>query len=223
MAKGPSRREVPEKLPKGRGALPQEIVHASQRRRLLAAMAELAGTKGIVELTISDVVTRAGVARRSFYELFDDKADCFIATYTFNAQVLIDYVAAEMRAAQDPADSVPEGMRAYLERLSEYPTYARAFLLEPLRAGPVALEHRQRIHGDFVKLFMAGHRRARKANPELERVSRNSVIALVGAINELAYQELVRTKEPNLNGLLPEVLAVTRAILGLRKVTSQAN
>jgi len=199
------------------------MVHASQRRRLLQAMAELAGTKGIVELTIADVVRHAGVARRSFYELFEDKVDCFIATYTLNAQILIDHTAAGMRAADGPAEGLLAGMQAYLERLAEFPVYARAFLLEPLRAGAPALEHRERIHGEFVDLFLNQHRRVRKVHPEVEKVSRNSVIALIGGINELVYGELSRTKHPDLNGLRPEVLSVTSAVLRLSRVAGLAS
>ena len=212
---------MPAKLPKGRGALPQEVVHASQRRRLMRALETLAGTKGIVELTIADVVTEAGVARRSFYELFDDKLDCFIATYLVNAQLLIDRFVAGMRAAEDPADGLLTGWPAYLGQLAEFPIHARAFLLEPLRAGPPAVEHRERIHGQFVDHILAQHRRARKVHPELRSVSRNRVIALVGGINELVYGELER-KTPNLLGLLPEVQGVCAAVLGLNDVLAAA-
>ncbi|HST56079.1 MAG TPA: TetR/AcrR family transcriptional regulator [Solirubrobacteraceae bacterium] len=50
-----------------------------QRRRLLAAIAEAADERGLALVTVADIVAKAGVSRRTFYELFEDRTDCFLA------------------------------------------------------------------------------------------------------------------------------------------------
>src|SRR6266498_996015 len=59
-----------DRLPSGRHGLTRETIVASQRGRLLDAMAAAVAEKGYAETTVSDVVDRAGVSRRTFYEQF---------------------------------------------------------------------------------------------------------------------------------------------------------
>src|SRR5215211_3537803 len=68
-------------LPRGRHAAPPEVVWESQRGRMLAAMATAVGEKGYAEVAVADVIARAGVSRKTFYEQFDNKLGCFLAAY----------------------------------------------------------------------------------------------------------------------------------------------
>ena len=202
-------------LPRGKAALPPEVVEATQRRRLLRAVAEVAGTKGITELTVADITARAGVSRRSFYELFKDKDDCYLAAYRINAQVLVGAARSEWEAPGEPLDRIADGFRAYLRVLDEQQVFARAFLVEALRAGTEALEYREEVHQQFVEIVAAAYRRAREAHPVLSDADEHAVIALIGGINELIYRELRHGDDADIAGLEPVVLALVRAVLGL--------
>src|SRR5436190_2182446 len=68
--------------------LRREEVASSQRARLLRAMAEVAAEKGYANTVVADVIARAGVSRRTFYELFRDKQDCFLAAYAETVELL---------------------------------------------------------------------------------------------------------------------------------------
>ena len=68
----------PERLPSGRHGLPRAYVVRSQRERLLEAMVRVAAAKGYEATTVTDVIEVAGVSRATFYEMFDDKAACFL-------------------------------------------------------------------------------------------------------------------------------------------------
>src|SRR5690242_3020391 len=59
----------------------REAVMASQRGRVLEAMVKAVAEKGYAATTIADVVARAGVSRRTFYEQFRDKEACFLAAF----------------------------------------------------------------------------------------------------------------------------------------------
>jgi AcrR family transcriptional regulator len=54
----------------------------NQRERLLDATAELVGRGTYATTTVAQIASRAGVSSATFYTLFDDKEDCFLAAYT---------------------------------------------------------------------------------------------------------------------------------------------
>src|SRR4051794_5075686 len=82
-------------LPRGPHRLARADVMASQRGRMLDAIAQVVAEKGYGAVTVADVVERAGVSRKTFYEHFRDKESCFLAAYDAGVDVLI----ATMRAA----------------------------------------------------------------------------------------------------------------------------
>jgi AcrR family transcriptional regulator len=121
-------------------------VAASQRTRLLEAVGRAVAEKGYAAATIDDIVRGAGVSKKTFYEHFQDKLDCFLAAYETASDELYEHV----RAAQDavPADWLERthaGIRAYLRWLAAEPALARVFLIEIAAAGPEALARRERM------------------------------------------------------------------------------
>src|SRR6478609_3616571 len=68
-------------LPRGRHRLSREEVSASQRQRMLEAMALAVHEKGYTGTAVADVVAGAGVSRETFYQHFADKEACFLAAY----------------------------------------------------------------------------------------------------------------------------------------------
>ena len=87
-------------LPRGPQALPPEEVAADQRERLYEALIKAINERGFVATTISDLVAGAGVSRRSFYEHFENKEECLLATY----DTLIGRLTARIVEAYDPKD-----------------------------------------------------------------------------------------------------------------------
>src|SRR3954463_13954480 len=90
-------------LPRGRHAAPREVVAESQRERLLVAMADEVAAKGYANVAVADVIERAGVSRRSFYEHFTNKEDAFLAAYDAGVAGLLEAIgeAEEAAAAAD--------------------------------------------------------------------------------------------------------------------------
>jgi AcrR family transcriptional regulator len=57
-----------------------------QRARMVAALVEVARERGVSGVTVAHVVARSGVSRRTFYELFEDREDCFLAGFDLAVQ-----------------------------------------------------------------------------------------------------------------------------------------
>jgi AcrR family transcriptional regulator len=195
---------VPRELPRGPHRLRREVVEASQRERMLDAIVQAVAEKGYSATTVGDVVSRAGVSRKTFYEHFRDKEECFLAAYDEGVEILMD----QIRSAGERADSFYERMqarvRAYLTLLVEEPAFARAYLIEVFAAGEAALERRRAVHARLSKFGRELNEDARREFPEMPEVPDEVFVAAFGAINELLYTyvsegrtaELLELQEP---------------------------
>jgi len=181
-------------LPRHRHALPRDDIRASQAARLLIATAEVVAEKGYAAASVADVVARAGVSRKTFYELYDGKEDAMLAAYAA-IDVVIEGMTAAALAQEEPRAMLTAGARAYLELLAAEPAFTRLLVIEAMGAGPRVLDRRARAFGDFV---------AALAIP-LPDVEPALLLALLGGINELVVQHLVRREAATLTDLLPVV------------------
>jgi AcrR family transcriptional regulator len=175
------------RLPRGPHRLAREEVLASQRGRMLEAMAHAVAGKGYAATTVADVVGGAGVSRKTFYEHFRDKEECFLAAWDAGVQVLVDAVErAALEAEGEWRGHIRAGVRAYLHALAAQPDFARTFLIEVLAAGPEALERRAEVHARFAELLKTLHESYRADHPdEIPELPDEVFIATVGAVNEL--------------------------------------
>jgi AcrR family transcriptional regulator len=73
--------DSPVPLPPGRHGLPREVVQNNQRARLLAGAAKAVEEGGFANVTIADIVRHAKVSRRTFYDHFAGKEECFEAAF----------------------------------------------------------------------------------------------------------------------------------------------
>src|SRR5215218_1105093 len=124
------RQAVIRPLPRGPHNLTRDDVLSSQRQRMLEAMAASVADKGYAGTTVSDVVAGAGVSRKTFYEHFRDKEDCFLAAFDVGVERLL---GAIVEAEADEDGWIPRmraRVRAYLVTLADNPAFARTFLIE---------------------------------------------------------------------------------------------
>jgi AcrR family transcriptional regulator len=179
---------------------------------LLAAMAEVVGTKGYAAVAVADVIAGAGVSRKTFYEHFDNKEECFLAAYDAGVELMLGAIDAAIADAApgDPVAIARAGTARYLEILAANSAFARTFLVEVLAAGPRALERRSRVHARFADQLATIHRAAGGAgSPPAPHVFR----ACVGAIHELVTEHLLRRGAETLPSLVEDLVEVERALL----------
>ena len=182
-------------LPRGPHQLAREQVLASQRGRMLDAIAQAVAQKGYAATTVGDVVSGAGVSRKTFYEHFDDKEECFLAAWEAGVEILFAAIATSQAGARGPVERMRNGLRAYLDTLASEPAFARSFLIEVVAAGPRAEARRAEVHEAFASMLQKMHERARAEVDTLPDVPPELFRAAVGAINELvsAYVREGRT------------------------------
>jgi AcrR family transcriptional regulator len=174
---------------------------------MLEAMASAVAAKGYAGTTVADVVGGAGVSRKTFYEHFRDKEDCFLAAFDAGVQLLVDAVErATLDADGEWREHIRAGVRAYLSALSAAPDFARTFLIEVLAAGPHALERRAEVHGRFAELLKTLHESYRADHPEeIPQLPDEVFIAVVGAVNELVSDRVRKGRTADLPELEPVI------------------
>jgi AcrR family transcriptional regulator len=188
---------------------------ASQRARLLDAVNRAVATKGYAKVTVSDIVSLAQVSRRTFYEQFADKEECFLEAYWTGSIAVIEDIADAVRASDstDWRERVRIGFAAYTATLSAEPDLTRTLLVEVLAAGPRAIDLRRRVLERFGVLFLPAPGASRPSDETLRGVPEAYVRGLVGAISELVQEHIFVHGAETLTDLTPTLVEVACTLL----------
>ncbi|MGB7587393.1 MAG: TetR/AcrR family transcriptional regulator [Solirubrobacterales bacterium] len=200
-----------ERLPRGRHGLPREAITESQRQRILQAMIEVVAERGYPETRIVDLIGVAGVSRKTFYELFGSKEDCFLAAYdVLLANLLGDTTRGfESRPGAPWTERTAAGLAALLDHLAEHPDEARFAIVEVLAAGPRALARRDAALRQFTGFLDTGRAETAVELPGITSLS------LAGGIYELLYSEILHGAAERLPSRLPDLMFwITLPFLG---------
>jgi len=195
------------RLPPGRHGLPREFVVHNQRERLVAGLAEAIAENGYSGTTIAHITKHAAVSRRTFYEHFSSKDECFVAAYDTVMNELQERVTKGFEEAEDWPHAVRAGIAAMLEFLAAEPHLARLCMVEALVAGPVVVERYDAAIQSFVPYFQSG----REGRPPevLARLSPTTEEALVGGMVSLISRRIIAGKTEQLEELLPDLVEFT--------------
>lgn len=195
------------RLPPGRHGLPREFVTHNQRERLIAGLAEAIAENGYSGTTIAHITRAAAVSRRTFYEHFASKDECFVAAYDTVMKELQERVSAGFDAAEEWPQAIRAGIEAMLSFLAAEPNLARLCMVEALVAGPAVVERYDAAIQSFVPYFQEG----RKGRPPevLSRLSSTTEEALVGGMVSLISRRIIAGKAEELEELLPDLVEFT--------------
>lgn len=190
------------KLPAGPHGLDPALVTRVQRERVLEAMAAVVAEIGYQEATIRKILDRARISKITFYELFDNKEQCFLAAYDDALRQVFARVerACEAEAQAPPAQRLDAALDALLGFLAEEPDIARLCVVEVLAAGPAGRGRRAATMDRFAAMmesFLAEARPDRDLGPIAAR-------ALVGGAEEVIFGAIERN-DPNLPALASEI------------------
>jgi AcrR family transcriptional regulator/DNA-binding MarR family transcriptional regulator len=123
--------------------LGREQLSEIQRARILTAMLTVLAEHGAANVSVANVVANSGVSRRTFYELFEDREDCFLETLDDAIKRVSDTVIPAYEHSGSWRTKIRAALTALLECFEEDPSTARLLIIETLAAGPRALECRQ--------------------------------------------------------------------------------
>jgi len=188
---------------------------ASQRARILDGMARAVAERGYARVSVAHVIELAGVSRRTFYELFRDKEDCFLAAYRTGGELLLgDVVQAvvDLPADTDWRTRVRVALESYTRALAAHPQFARTLVIDVLGAGPDAVAERRQVQRDFAARLGQLQQLAVSEEAGMAPVPELFLRALVGGIAELVQQHILDEGAETLPELAPALTQLTTAV-----------
>jgi AcrR family transcriptional regulator len=136
-----------------------------QRRRLLSAIVEVLGEHGYEGATVGRICKRAGVSRRTFYDLYDDREGCFLDAFEHAIERLSGLVVPAYAGEQRWRERVRGALTVLLECFDAEPGVARLCFVETLKGGPEVLARRRAITDALAAAIDAGRTEAKGADP----------------------------------------------------------
>jgi AcrR family transcriptional regulator len=188
----------------------------SQRQRLVAAMAEVAGERGRRGATVELVCERARMSRRTFYELFTDAEQCFVAAVGQSFERLLYAVDEAVDGAGSRwEERAAAAILALLETLDHDPAIARLCLIEPHAGSPVALGLRNGAVHRVARVVAEG---AAFQDDAMRDVAARGA---VGAVLQLAADRLLEEPGRPLRDLAGPAIYTTIAPFAGRRTAAQ--
>jgi AcrR family transcriptional regulator len=123
---------------------------------MLGAMVQEISERGAANVSVAHVVARSGVSRRTFYEIFADREDCFLAAFDDALSGIEGVVVPTYESPGSWRVKVRAALTAALEYLDYDRHTARLLIVESLAAGPKALERRHDVLSQIIPVVERG-------------------------------------------------------------------
>jgi AcrR family transcriptional regulator len=138
----------PRKLSPGPG-LPAQAVASNQLARIREATIEIVAEHGYQALKVRDIVRRAEVSTRAFYEHFGSKEDCFLQTHELISRRANRRIIAAQAGERDWRERPRLIFEEFVQGLENEPAGARVALVEAYAASSELQEQARRAERIF--------------------------------------------------------------------------
>lgn len=129
--------------------------HPTHRERLLEAMADAIREHGFRSTTVAEVVRRARTSRRTFYEHFEDRGQCFLELFDAMNIVLSERIAAALDPQATWAEQVERAVGVYIDEVSRERALALACTREMAGLGDAGAARQRKELEQFADLLVA--------------------------------------------------------------------
>jgi AcrR family transcriptional regulator len=185
------------------------------RRRLLDGLAASIGERGYRATTVADIVRHARTSKRTFYDQFPSKEQCFLELLHADVQRL----AEEIRSAVDPdADwqtQIRQAVEAYVGHIESQPAITLSWIRELPSMEEAAARPYQRRGMHLLTSLLIGL----TGSPGFQRVglpplTRPLAVILLGGLHELTA--LTVEDGHSLREMVEPAVHASVALLGYR-------
>jgi AcrR family transcriptional regulator len=197
------------RAPTGRGAripVRDGAVQVSEMQcaRILAAAVEVVGELGYAGMSVARVTRRAGVSRRTFYDLFGGREDCFIAAFDRAVERASDIATRAATGQKDWQAQARAGLSGLLGFFADEPVLGALVVVHALGAGPNVLAHRALRLAPLIAFVDRGRSQTKtgKDPPPL------TAEGVVGAVLSVIHAHMLGTPSVPLTGLLNPLMGI---------------
>jgi AcrR family transcriptional regulator len=175
-----------------------------QRSRMLHSAVQVISEVGYREMSVARVTGRARVSRRTFYDLFEDREDCFLAVLEDAVARVAELVVAAYEHERGWRERVRSALAELLSFLDGEPGVCSLLVLDALGAGPRVLERRAEVLAQLGEAVHKGGSQARSGR-ELPLLTGEGV---VGAVFSVLHTRLLAKRAGSLVELLNPLMGM---------------
>lgn len=185
------------------------------RRRLLDGLAESIAERGYRASTVADIVRAARTSKRTFYDRFASKEECFLELLRADNEAL----ALRIRAAVDPQADWQEQIRhavgAYVAQIRSRPAITLSWIRELPSLGEVARPAQRRGLELMSNLLVELSGSPGFARADLPPLSPALAVILLGGLRELTA--LAVEDGTDIGAIIEPAVDASIALLGPRR------
>ena len=168
-----------------------------QRARMIAAAVDTVEELGYHRLTVGQIVARSRVSRKTFYDVFEDREDCFCAAFDRTIETATAHLERTITDSADWRRTLRSALRELLRLMDQHRGLARLCVVDALAASEAALRRRGRVLAalaTFVEQGFGSEDEENAAEPML-------ATALVGGVGALIHERILTRPDLSLEAL----------------------
>ncbi|HEX7280141.1 MAG TPA: TetR/AcrR family transcriptional regulator [Solirubrobacterales bacterium] len=173
-----------------------------QKDRLERAIVEAVARHGFASTTVRELVTLAGVSKSTFYDHFESKEECFLATFDSIVGEVAEDVALAYAGDGDERERLVAALSRFFEIVVERPEDAAFAVVDSLALGSAGIAHRERAWEAFEQVA----REYFEHNTSSRRVSDLTIRAIIAGISGVVYQYLRNGRTRELSSLVEPLI-----------------
>jgi AcrR family transcriptional regulator len=189
------------RLPGGPRQMKADEVARHQKNRLEGAMIEAVARHGFPSTTVRELVTLAGVSKSTFYDHFESKEECFLATFDSIVAEMAGEVAGAYGADGDERKRLMAALSRFMEIVVEKPESAAFAIVDSLALGSAGNAHRERAWEAYEQVA-----RQYFDNTSPQRISDLTVRVIVAGVSGVVYQYLRNGRTEELPGVVEPLI-----------------
>jgi AcrR family transcriptional regulator len=168
-----------------------------QRRRLLSAVIELVSERGVQAVNVAVIAQRAGVSRKTFYDIFRDREACLLAAFEATVERISQIVLLAAAGERKWRDRVRVGLTALLRQFDDEPAAGRLVVVEALSAGEPTLAARRLVLDRLIAIVDEGRAETKRGRepPPL------TAEGVVGAVFSVIHARMLDRSTPTVADL----------------------
>ncbi len=172
---------------------------------MLSSAVAVVAEHGYEQMSVARVTRGARLSRRTFYELFENRADCFLAAFDDAVAEMATLTSAAFVGGRSWRVGVRAALGALLAFLDERPALRTLVIVDALGAGPVVLERRAQVLGAVEEVIDRGRLEGRLGRPSPASLTARGV---VGAVFSVIHARVLEERSAPLLELLNPLMGM---------------
>jgi AcrR family transcriptional regulator len=165
------------------------------RRRLLEGLSQSIAERGYRETTIADIVRHARTSKRTFYQEFSSKEECFIELLRTSNEEMISRIVAAVDPEAFWQNQIRQAIGAYVDVIESRPAVILSWIRDLPALGAVVRSVQRRGIEQFIEMMVAISSNPGFRHDGIPPASREMALILVGGLRELAATTVEDTKD----------------------------